>query len=84
MKRPAHWQEVPWRHVAELLKNCALRGSISRELADDLLLLVNVAAEGRLEELPAPDHCEHGILEGDWCEVCASEYRRARIENGDE
>lgn len=25
--------------------------------------------------------CEHGIIEGDWCPTCSSEYKRAIVEN---
>ena len=27
-------------------------------------------------------HCEHGITEGDWCEPCNKEYKRAAKEHG--
>lgn len=26
--------------------------------------------------------CEHGVADGDWCEACAAEYKKARKENG--
>lgn len=31
-----------------------------------------------------PAYCEHGVLEGDWCDDCNQDYKRARKENGDE
>lgn len=27
--------------------------------------------------------CEHRVLDGDWCEACNSEYKQARLENGE-
>jgi hypothetical protein len=31
---------------------------------------------------PVPGICEHGIMEGDWCEPCNKEYKRAAREHG--
>lgn len=32
----------------------------------------------------SPAHCEHGVPEGDWCDECNQDYKRARKENGDD
>ena len=34
-------------------------------------------------EAQSRDVCEHGIVHGDWCEECNSQYKLARIESGD-
>ena len=31
---------------------------------------------------PTEECCEHGILEGDWCEKCNRAYKEAAKENG--
>lgn len=31
---------------------------------------------------PSGSKCEHGIAEGDWCEPCNKEYKRAAREHG--
>ena len=31
-----------------------------------------------------PDMCEHGIIEGNWCEDCNKDYKQAIKENGEE
>jgi hypothetical protein len=38
-----------------------------------------VAAKEQHEERHA---CEHGVWDGDYCEQCNAEYKRARAENG--
>jgi hypothetical protein len=32
---------------------------------------------------PEPGYCEHGVAEGDWCEPCNREYKRAAEAGGD-
>jgi|HubBroStandDraft_4_1064222.scaffolds.fasta_scaffold06671_5 hypothetical protein len=29
---------------------------------------------------PTDDCCEHGVIDGDWCEKCSAERKRAEIE----
>ena len=34
------------------------------------------------QPMPAPpEHCEHGIQDGEWCEPCNREYKLAAVEN---
>jgi hypothetical protein len=42
--------------------------------------LANATAEVdrlRLKYEPLPDHCEHGVADGDWCEPCNRAYKEA-------
>lgn len=43
----------------------------------------NARLAARLQQYePKPGHCEHGIQDGEYCEPCNREYKRAAIENG--
>lgn len=44
------------------------------------------SAQGSGVWIPPDDviHCEHGIADGEYCEVCSKEYKRAAREAGHE
>ena len=42
------------------------------------IMTVIEAAVAKLNRLdPPPGQCEHGVADGDWCELCNAEYKRA-------
>ena len=64
----------------------------NRVIAETLRLQEKIAIlEAKIEHLqarlrqyePDPEMCEHGVVEGDWCEPCNAEYKRAAATDGD-
>jgi hypothetical protein len=44
-------------------------------------LIVDLDVLAAVLHLSTPLYCEHGIADGDWCEECNKEYKRAINDN---
>jgi hypothetical protein len=47
-------------------------------------IVAELMEEYRRAVLPEVGVCEHGVADGDFCEPCNKEYKRARLADGDE
>lgn len=57
----------------ESLKQGVMYGLANRK--KNLIVELDVLAA--ILSLSTPSYCEHGVADGDWCERCNREYKRA-------
>lgn len=69
-----------WAYAKLLREDIAWLETVPRTLERDHVLAV---LNDTLNRTGVNNKCEHGVIDGDWCEPCNREYKRARRESGD-
>lgn len=72
MVSPCESDNAPWRDVLRAVSRCAAAWEPEARILGDVRAIdveraCNVAVSLRP---PAPGHCEHGVVEGYWCQDC--------------
>jgi hypothetical protein len=73
----------PFFHFCLMLMLCAWMMSTAQKIADSMILSAHIVSNALRDDVKESDTetrdpvCEHGIIEGDWCEECNREYKAA-------